>query len=124
MNVLIFDANLGFGHHAVEVIKRYMPNTRVDFAQNAFILEKRLAEGKWHVVLADVTASGFLEEVLDTLDNAKCPVIIWRSKPKGSKARNYFRLMTKPADSGEMCAALFELMRLYKKVESTAAGST
>jgi hypothetical protein len=114
MKVLVFDPNVDFARRAVEFLRENVRDTKADLASNVFVLRKRLQEDTWDFVLADVTAAGFMGEVIDELKSVRCPVVVWSTLTDSVYADRQildkFKLVRKPITSLEMSRTLNTLV--------------
>jgi len=106
MKVLVFDSNIDFARRAVEFLRENVRDVTADLASNLFVLRKRLQEDTWDFVLADVTAAGFMGDVIDELKSLQCPVVVWSTLTDSIYADKHilekFKLVRKPVTAGEM----------------------
>jgi len=114
MRVLVFDPNVDFARRVVGFIRENVKNVQADMASNLFVLRKRLREGVWDFVLADVAAAGFMRDVINELNGLQCPVIIWstllNTENDGQRLLDKFRIVVKPVTSLELSSVLHSLV--------------
>lgn len=114
MRVLVFDPNVDFARRAVGFIHENVKNAHADLASNLFVLRKRLREGKWDFVLADVAAAGFMSDVISELNGLQCPVVVWSTLSNAGNSGqcflDKFKIVPKPTDSFELSSALHDLV--------------
>lgn len=106
MKVLVFDSNIDFARRAVEFLRENVRDVTADLASNLFVLRMRLQEDTWDFVLADVTAVGFMSDVIDELKSLQCPVVVWSTLTDSIYADKHilekFKLVRKPVTASEM----------------------
>lgn len=114
MRVLVFDPNVDFARRAVGFIHENVKNSHADLASNLFVLRKRLREGEWDFVLADVAAAGFMGDVIDELNDLKCPVVVWSTLAEDGCVclLNKFKLIRKPINTIELSSTLHNLVEV------------
>ena len=114
MRVLVFDPNVDFARRAVGFIHENVKNAYADMASNVFVLRKRLREGKWDFVLADVAAAGFMSDVINELKELDCPVVVWSTLVEDDcdHLLDKFKIVRKPINTIELSSTLHNLVEV------------
>ncbi len=108
MHILIFDTNTVFSRRVGETIEAFAPGIRISYAQNSAVLQARLQQDRFDLILADPSTSFDVEEtellLREVQQTHSTPVIIWTFLTKSPVVEgcNFSKVIRKPAAPGEI----------------------
>jgi DNA-binding response OmpR family regulator len=102
MHILVVDANRSMAKRVKSYIEEHAPKVNVDIASNLPVMKHRLGTKHYNYIIADVMAAFDPDAMMEELNNANTPVLLWTLTPPGElqyklgKTSNVCNVIRKP----------------------------
>lgn len=88
MNVLVFDTNVVYAKRVSSLLQNHLKDVSVDLAHNTSVLQHRLSNNCYDLVIADVNSAMDTQMASDMLKKAsrETPIVVWSAFGGGEAA--------------------------------------
>jgi DNA-binding NtrC family response regulator len=96
--VLVYDSNVDFARTIANFIMKNFKDCDADIGSNKFILNKRLREHNYDLILVEAIAIQDADEIIKTLsERVTCPVILWTQVTKREEMTEHAKTLNSGA---------------------------
>jgi DNA-binding NtrC family response regulator len=96
--VLIYDSNVDFARTIAKFIMENFNDCDADIGSNKYILDKRLRDHNYDLIIVEAIAIQDADEVIETLnERVTCPVILWTQVTKREEMTEHTKALKNEA---------------------------